>query len=219
MANQNAIGPPPHSARDSPYKMPYEWNTEALANEEQEQQNAINNDEASSHAQKNVGAQHQEYIEGDEEALETSFQALEIVGTTSTETKGGDPRPSRVIVMGTKVLISNGFQPSKGLGKKLDGMTEPVALQENLGRSSLGYMGTVKKERPRRKTQSTQWIQLSLYCHFTSGGIISLDQIAVIGDQLLKLTEWIDNVILTPDNANKSNRQDEGEGPEEEALI
>ncbi|RDY07405.1 hypothetical protein CR513_08501, partial [Mucuna pruriens] len=31
------------------------------------------------------------YIEGDEEALETSFQALEIVGTTSAKMRGGDP--------------------------------------------------------------------------------------------------------------------------------
>ncbi|RDX78141.1 hypothetical protein CR513_41617, partial [Mucuna pruriens] len=69
-----------------------------------------------------------EYVKGDEEALETSFQALEIVGTTSIETEGRDLRPFKAIVMETKVLINNGFQPGKGLGKELDGMTKPVAL-------------------------------------------------------------------------------------------
>ncbi|RDX74651.1 hypothetical protein CR513_45581, partial [Mucuna pruriens] len=132
-----------------------------------------------------------EYVERDEEALETSFQALEIVGTTNAKTEGGDPRPSRVAVMAAKVLISNNFQLGKGLGKELDGMTELVALPENLGRSRLIYMGTTKKERPGRKTQSTRWRQLSLYHYFTSGGIISLDRIATIEDQLPKSTEWV----------------------------
>ncbi|RDX80768.1 hypothetical protein CR513_38633, partial [Mucuna pruriens] len=160
-----------------------------------------------------------EYVEGDEEAFETSFQALEIVGTTNAEIEGGDPRPSRAMIMAAKVLISNGFQPDKGPGKELDGMIELVALQENMGRSRLGYMGTVKKERPGWKTQSTQWIHPSPYHYFTSGGIISLYQIIVIEDQLLKLVEWIDNATLMPDNANESSRKDEREGPEEEALI
>ncbi|RDX82978.1 hypothetical protein CR513_36169, partial [Mucuna pruriens] len=52
MASQNAVGPPSHSTRDSPFGMPYRWNTEAPVNEEQEQQNVVNNDEAGSHAQK-----------------------------------------------------------------------------------------------------------------------------------------------------------------------
>ncbi|RDX77672.1 hypothetical protein CR513_42166, partial [Mucuna pruriens] len=69
-----------------------------------------------------------EYVEEDEEALETSFQALEIVGTTSVETEG-DPRPSRVAIMAAKVLISNDFQPGKGLGKEFDGMTKPVVIR------------------------------------------------------------------------------------------
>ncbi|RDX82983.1 hypothetical protein CR513_36175, partial [Mucuna pruriens] len=91
------------------------------------------------------------YVERNEEALETSFQALEIVGTTSAKTEGGDPRPSRATVMAAKVLISNSFQLNKGLGKELDGMTKLVVLQENLGRFGLGYVGTAKKERPRWK--------------------------------------------------------------------
>ncbi|RDX92580.1 hypothetical protein CR513_25263, partial [Mucuna pruriens] len=92
-----------------------------------------------------------EYVEGGEEAHETSFQALEIVGTTSSEVEGGDRKPSRAAIMAAKVLISNGFEPSKGLGRKLDGMVEPVVIQENPRRSRLGYKGVARKGKPRQK--------------------------------------------------------------------
>ncbi|RDX77592.1 hypothetical protein CR513_42243, partial [Mucuna pruriens] len=93
-----------------------------------------------------------EYVEVDEEALETSFQALEIVGTTSSEVEKGHHKMSRVAIMAAKVLISNGFVPDKGLGRKLDGMVEPVAIQENPGRSRLGYEGATRKGRSGRRT-------------------------------------------------------------------
>ncbi|RDX66003.1 hypothetical protein CR513_55280, partial [Mucuna pruriens] len=60
--------------------------------------------------------------------------------------------------MVAKVLISNGFEPGKGLGRKLDGMAEQVALQENTSRSRLGYEGVTRKGRPRRKTQGGNYI-------------------------------------------------------------
>ncbi|RDX75922.1 hypothetical protein CR513_44150, partial [Mucuna pruriens] len=69
-----------------------------------------------------------EYIEGDEETLETSFQVLEIIGTANAEAKGGDPKPSSVAVMAAKVLINNGFHLGKGLSKELYGIAEPVAI-------------------------------------------------------------------------------------------
>ncbi|RDY05207.1 hypothetical protein CR513_10991, partial [Mucuna pruriens] len=97
-----------------------------------------------------------EYVEGDEEALETSFQALEIVGTTSSEAKGRHHKPSRVAIMVAKVPISNGFEPGKGLGRKLDGMTKPVAIQENSGRSKLGYKGATRKGKPGRKARQRE---------------------------------------------------------------
>ncbi|RDY10315.1 hypothetical protein CR513_05183, partial [Mucuna pruriens] len=48
-----------------------------------------------------------EYVEGDEEALETSFQALEIVGTTNVEAERGDLKPSKAAIMTAKVSITN----------------------------------------------------------------------------------------------------------------
>ncbi|RDX62494.1 hypothetical protein CR513_59167, partial [Mucuna pruriens] len=59
-----------------------------------------------------------EYVEGDEEALETSFQALEIVGTTSVEEEKGTPKPSKATIMAAKILINNGFQPWQRVGEK-----------------------------------------------------------------------------------------------------
>ncbi|RDY06884.1 hypothetical protein CR513_09070, partial [Mucuna pruriens] len=146
-----------------------------------------------------------EYIEGDEEALETSFQAFEIIGIPSAEAEGGDPKPSRVTVMTTKVLINNSFQPGKGLGKELHDIVESVVIEENLGRARIGYTGAMKKER---------WGQKDL----SNGGTISPEQIAVIEDQPPKLAKWIDNTTLTSDNTSESNRTDEGDDLEEEDL-
>ncbi|RDY04537.1 hypothetical protein CR513_11721, partial [Mucuna pruriens] len=134
---------------------------------------------------------HQKYIKGDKEALETSFQALKIVGTTNAEAEEGGPKLSRPTIMVAKVLISNDFQPSKGLDKELDGTTEPVALQENPRRFELSYTETAKEGRPGRRAQGKKWIQSDLYHHFTSGGIISPNQIGTIEDQLPRLEEWV----------------------------
>ncbi|RDX67655.1 hypothetical protein CR513_53436, partial [Mucuna pruriens] len=109
-----------------------------------------------------------EYIEEDEETLETSFQALEIVGMTNVESKEGGPKPSRATIMEAKVLISNDFQPGKGLGKELEGITESVTLQENLGKSRLSYTRTEKEGGSVRRAQSRRWIQLDLYHYFTN---------------------------------------------------
>ncbi|RDX63374.1 hypothetical protein CR513_58203, partial [Mucuna pruriens] len=188
-----------------------------------------------------------EYVEGDEEALETSFQALEIVGRTNAEAKEGSPKPSRAAIMAAimaaRVLISNDFQPDKGLGKELEGIAKLVAFQENPGHSGLSYIRTTREGRLGRRAQNRRWIQPDLYCYFTSRGIISTDQIIVIEDQLPRLAKWsipfslsskkrpknysiniktslqIDNVTLGPDNANESSRKDEGESPKEEALV
>ncbi|RDX82943.1 hypothetical protein CR513_36187, partial [Mucuna pruriens] len=72
-----------------------------------------------------------EYIEGDD-----------------IEAEEGGSKPSRVLIMVAKVLINNDFQLGKGLGKELDGIAKPVALQENLGRLRLNYTRTTKERRP-----------------------------------------------------------------------
>ncbi|RDX71855.1 hypothetical protein CR513_48735, partial [Mucuna pruriens] len=56
---------------------------------------------------------------------------------TNAESEKGGPKPSEAVIMAVKVLISNDFQPSKGLGKELEGIAKLVTLQENPGRSGL----------------------------------------------------------------------------------
>ncbi|RDX97015.1 Retrovirus-related Pol polyprotein from transposon 17.6, partial [Mucuna pruriens] len=113
-----------------------------------------------------------EYVERDEEALETSFQALEIVVITNAEMEEGGSKLSRVAIIATKVLISNGLQLGKGLGKELDGIAEPIALQENLGRFELGYTGSAKERRPRLLGQE----RLKLQSGAEELEIINLDE-------------------------------------------
>ncbi|RDX78032.1 hypothetical protein CR513_41750, partial [Mucuna pruriens] len=36
-------------------------------------------------------------------------------------------------------MIKEGYQPGKGLGPFLDGITAPIKIQENKGRAGLGY--------------------------------------------------------------------------------
>ncbi|RDX89644.1 hypothetical protein CR513_28608, partial [Mucuna pruriens] len=173
------------------------------------------------------------YIEGDEEALETSFQALKIVGTTSIEAKQGDLKPSKAAIMVAKVLITNGFEPDKGLGRRLDGIAKSVAIQENLGRVGLGYSGAAKRGKLGWKFQGKQQIRPNLYRYFTSGGIVTLEQITMVEDQLVEPVEWIhpmardlnietslqiNNATLVPNDDGKSSRQDEEEETKEEAL-
>ncbi|RDX85198.1 hypothetical protein CR513_33634, partial [Mucuna pruriens] len=152
----------------------------------------------------------------------------------NTKSEGGSLKPSKAAIMVAKVLIDHGYQPGKGLGKGLEGITKLVRFQENLGRSELGYTGATKGE----STQKTQRIQLDLYLYFINRGIVSRDQITMIESQPLVQAEWvkpmkgtltnwtiealpklIGNATLELDNANESSRQDEEEGPKEEALV
>ncbi|RDY01164.1 hypothetical protein CR513_15544, partial [Mucuna pruriens] len=93
LANQNAAkyaqagyaaGPPPCNVRDPPCGMPQGWNTKNPANEEQEQQNAVNNGpvfNASSRASPNTkedpGAQHQTSGNVAPFSLEEHLRAIE----------------------------------------------------------------------------------------------------------------------------------------------
>ncbi|RDX83327.1 hypothetical protein CR513_35768, partial [Mucuna pruriens] len=143
-----------------------------------------------------------EYIEEDEEALETSFQALEIVGTTSIETGRGDIKPSKAAIMAAKV-ITNDFKLGKGLGRTLDDMANPVAIQENPGRTGLGYSGAARKAK-------SGWKWGHRDSRTRGNGRKSTDG--------AENFPQINNTALAPDNADKSSRQDEEEKMEEEAL-
>ncbi|XP_052728448.1 uncharacterized protein LOC108318774 [Vigna angularis] len=66
------------------------------------------------------------YIEAAEEALETAFQSLEIVGNTYVEPFPVNPYLSRASIMAAKVMLKEGYKYGSGLGKKRAGADIPI---------------------------------------------------------------------------------------------
>jgi len=81
------------------------------------------------------------YIEATEEALETSFQALEIANAGYV--KEGMPivelQSSDTSMMVAKIMLKNGYQCGHGLGRNEQGLSQIPKLMENKGRFGLGY--------------------------------------------------------------------------------
>jgi len=82
------------------------------------------------------------YIEAAEEALETSFQALEIVSTAYIEPFRVSPHLSSASLMVARAMMEKGYECGNGLGKNNDGSVKPLELIENRGRYGLGYKPT-----------------------------------------------------------------------------
>jgi len=82
------------------------------------------------------------YIEIAEEALETSFQALEIVGTMYVEPFKINPYLSKAWVMMEKTMLKEGYKYGQAIGKSGQGLLYPLKLIENKGRHELGYKPT-----------------------------------------------------------------------------
>jgi len=75
----------------------------------------------------------------DEEALETSFQALEIVGAAYVEPFKLSPYLSSTSLMIAKTMLKKEYKYGMGLGKDGKGVILPLELVENKGRYGLGY--------------------------------------------------------------------------------
>ncbi|RDX78461.1 hypothetical protein CR513_41266, partial [Mucuna pruriens] len=74
----------------------------------------------------------EEYIEGDEEALETSIQSLEV--DNGREPGAMPPQANTAL----QIMIKGGYQPGKGLGPQLTGTPAPIQVSENPGRFGIG---------------------------------------------------------------------------------
>ncbi|RDY10762.1 hypothetical protein CR513_04673, partial [Mucuna pruriens] len=48
--------------------------------------------------------------------------------------------------MALQIMIKEGYQPGKGLGPHLEGISAPILVLENLGRFGVGYQGNDSKE-------------------------------------------------------------------------
>jgi len=141
------------------------------------------------------------YIEATEEALETSFQALEIVSTSYVEPFKVNPCLSSVSLMVAKTMMKEGYKYGNGLGKNNAGSVKTLKLVENKGRYGLGYKPThadrrrIIEERVERSQAKIEGREpgikeipmRSLDQSFYSVGWINFDQVAVIeqrhGDQ------------------------------------
>ncbi|RDX60131.1 hypothetical protein CR513_61760, partial [Mucuna pruriens] len=104
----------------------------------------------------------EEYIEGNEEALETSFQSLEF---TDLENPSLSPTVEK---MAFRVMIKEGYQPGKGLGPHLNGISTL-----NKGKVGLGYYGGNNQG----KDLDSSPIAFNLDQHFTRG------EVAMIRDE------------------------------------
>jgi len=141
------------------------------------------------------------YIEATEEALKTSFQALEIVSTTYVKPFKVNPCLSSASLMVAKTMMKEGYKYGSGLGKNNTRSVRPVKLVENKGRYGLGYKPTHAERRriieeriersqakvEGREPRSKEIPMYGLYQSFYSAGWINFDQVAVIeqrhGDQ------------------------------------
>jgi len=134
------------------------------------------------------------YIEAAEEALETSFQALEIVSTAYIEPFQVNPHLSKASLMVAKTMMEKGYKYRSGLGKNNDGSMKPLELIENKERYGLGYKPTQADRRKRieemierrqariegREPKTKEIPLCCLYQSFYSAGWINLDQVAAI---------------------------------------
>jgi len=87
------------------------------------------------------------YIEVAEEALETAFQSLEIVGSTYVEPYLMNPQLSRASLMTAKIMLKEGYEYGKGLGKDKQGLIFPLEVTEKRNRYGLGYKPTREDKR------------------------------------------------------------------------
>ncbi|XP_019435844.1 PREDICTED: uncharacterized protein LOC109342285 [Lupinus angustifolius] len=114
------------------------------------------------------------YIEVTEEALETSFQGLEIANTT-VMIEGAPllkPYPSDVSLMMPKVMIRGGYQPGNGLGKYGQGSKEIIIPKANKGRYGLRY--SLTKEDRLRIIEARKGEHLARLGQFGPGNIVRI---------------------------------------------
>ncbi|XP_052723845.1 uncharacterized protein LOC128193782 [Vigna angularis] len=137
------------------------------------------------------------YIEAAEEALETAFQSLEIVGNTYVEPFLVNPHLSGTSIMMAKVMLKEGYKYGNGLGKYGQGRTFPLEVIENKNRYGLGYKpskGDKKRLIEERKERSlarmekreprTRTIHIcSIKESFRSAGWVNTSHIAVVEEE------------------------------------
>ncbi|RDX66999.1 hypothetical protein CR513_54181, partial [Mucuna pruriens] len=91
------------------------------------------------------------HVETVEEALETTFQSLEIANTTLAKDEPRKGKVLRPMMAAARMMIKKGFRVGQGLGKNLHGISKPIELRVNLGRKGLGYWPETPRMKPYRQ--------------------------------------------------------------------
>ena len=134
------------------------------------------------------------YVEVEEESLETSFQALEIVNNAYVESPSIQPYLSDTSLMVARVMLKDGFEPGMGLGRNGGGAVSLLKIAENYGRFGLGYKPTSaykrridleRKEKSLARLQGRgSQVERVLICHinesFVSVAWLHEDQVAML---------------------------------------
>jgi len=137
------------------------------------------------------------YIEAAEEALKTAFQSLEIVGNAYVEPFPMNPHLSHTSLMSAKVMLKEGYEYGKGLGKYEHRLMYPLEVTEKKNKYGLGYKPTgedkrrLAEERREHGVSRIQGKELGLgkihICDikdsFRSAGWINTTQIATARDE------------------------------------
>ncbi|KAJ1376157.1 G-patch domain [Sesbania bispinosa] len=82
--------------------------------------------------------QSSEVVEEKEKGKETSFQALEIAHTTYEKPKA-EPQPSDALMMVARVMLENGYQYGRGLGRYEQGVSQMPNFVGKQDKFGLGY--------------------------------------------------------------------------------
>ena len=133
------------------------------------------------------------YIEAAEEALETSFQALEVAEVTYVGGRAEilKPQLSKASVMTAKIMLENGYQYEDE-----QDFAKPLQVHEKKDRFGLGYEPTkadkrrnVEERKEKRvarlqnREPKTERIPIcDIQQSFRSAGFVFADQVAVVGD-------------------------------------
>ncbi|RDY03267.1 hypothetical protein CR513_13168, partial [Mucuna pruriens] len=153
----------------------------------------------------------EEYIEGDEEALEASFQSLEVKGTNGGNPEGATPPPS--VNMALQIMIKEGYQPGKGLGLHLEGIPTPI-LEAIRGQSFV--RGSVLAIGEETKDQAT-WVYATQeeLTNWTAEGLADQDFLEIKNNPIIPT----DNQSLGNEELDQPNAQSESISIKAEALV
>ncbi|RDX71132.1 hypothetical protein CR513_49555, partial [Mucuna pruriens] len=99
------------------------------------------------------------YIEVTEEALEISFQSLEIISTACVEMGSKKDKPTNAMITITKIMLKKGYKLGQGPGKISKDMAQSIQLMKNTRRR-------IAKESRIKSLKATK----NLYENFINGG-------------------------------------------------